>query len=147
MKKLSKYLYRIIALFSLPFLLSSVGFFISMIPKKEVYIFFHSFFFIQEKLLKYNFSFFIILLIVDLLSKGFSLNIKYMEGDDIKHFSYSLLLSVVGTIILCLLCFFFIETKCSMLFIFFIIFVHLFSIIETFQYYIKGKYKNRGYTR
>ena len=44
MKKLSKYLYRIIALFSLPFLLSSVGLFISMIPKKEVYIFFIRFF-------------------------------------------------------------------------------------------------------
>ncbi|HJF73977.1 MAG TPA: hypothetical protein K8W15_07325 [Gallibacterium anatis] len=138
MKKLSKYLYRIIALFSLPFLLSSVGLFISMIPKKEVYIFFIRFF-IQEKLLKYNLSFFIILLMADLLSKGFSLNIKYMEDNDIRDFAHSLLLSVVGTIILC---FFFIETKCSMLFIFFIIFVHLFSIIETFQFYIMKKYKN-----
>lgn len=44
MKNLSKYLYRTIALFSLPFLLSSVGLFISMIPKGEVYIFFDSFF-------------------------------------------------------------------------------------------------------
>ncbi|WP_158305802.1 hypothetical protein [Gallibacterium anatis] len=75
----------------------------------------------------------------DLLSKGFSLNIKYMEDNDIRDFAHSLLLSVVGTIILC---FFFIETKCSMLFIFFIIFVHLFSIIETFQFYIMKKYKN-----
>ncbi|OBW99716.1 hypothetical protein QV05_09460 [Gallibacterium genomosp. 1] len=138
MKKLSKYLYRIIALFSLPFLLSSVGLFISMIPKKRC-IFFFIRFFIQEKLLKYNLSFFIILLMADLLSKGFSLNIKYMEDNDIRDFAHSLLLSVVGTIILC---FFFIETKCSMLFIFFIIFVHLFSIIETFQFYIMKKYKN-----
>ncbi len=37
----------------------------------------------------------------DLLSKGFSLNIKYMEDNDIRDFAHSLLLSVVGTIILC----------------------------------------------
>lgn len=48
MKNLSKYLYRTIALFSLPFLLSSVGLFISMIPKKEVYIFFIRFFYTRK---------------------------------------------------------------------------------------------------
>lgn len=147
MKDLSKYLYRITLLFTLPFLLLSVGMFISMLPKEEIYIFFHSFFFIQEKLLKYNLSFFIILLIVDLLSKNFILNIKNMKSDDIKHFVYSLSLSIVSAIVICFLHSFFCETKYSILFIFFIIFVHLFSMIETFQYYIKGKYKNRGYTR
>lgn len=77
----------------------------------------------------------------DLLSKGFCLNIKYMKNSDIKHFVYSLLLSAAGVIIICFLCFFFFETKCSILFIFFIVFFHLFSTIETFQFYIMKNIK------
>lgn len=140
MKRISKCFYRILLLFSLPFITMSSGALFLMLKGGRVYLSINNFFLFQENIFIFNAKIFFIGLLVDIFSNGFKLNIDDMSDDELKSGYYSMLWSLLGTI---LIVFFILFTNIeNIIFVFFIIFVHLFSIVELSKFYIRGTYKN-----
>lgn len=135
-------LHRVVAMLSFMFLLSTIGVAIKSFYQGAFVQNMSNFFFLHETLLAYNVRGFLLLACIDAVTGGFFVEYGAKFRRSFFHtFKWSTIISVL---VVFFYLFLHIPTQVSYFFIAFIVFTHVFGIIDLSKYYLYGEYEFRN---
>lgn len=142
MRKLSRYFFVGMFLFSAPFFMATVGFVLYIYYQYGLeYLSLENFLKFHEDAFIYNLKFFGIIILISALNTAVSEKIDAMDAYTIQNATYSLILSVVGAILVCVLANTLYEQRdiYHLVLLGFVAITNIFVILEIVKSGLRGK--------